>query len=113
VSEGEHAFGLESACGRVHAPGCLGRPENDGRHDEHGDFRPGPGKVFGIGRFYDGHGYGHPRQAVSCQCLTCNRWEAQLNIDSLRAMGVVQMWRSGELGRERAGRAGGLLTGES
>jgi hypothetical protein len=61
---------------REHSPKCMGLPANGGRHDGHGQFRPGPGKVFGIGRFYDGHGYGHPRQVLSCQCGNCNRWEA-------------------------------------
>jgi hypothetical protein len=78
---------------RVHAPGCLGRPENGGRHDEHGWFRPGPGKVFGVGRLFDGHGYGHPSQVVSV-----NDWESLMNHDSVQARVGGQMGRSGELG---------------
>jgi hypothetical protein len=24
---------------------------------------------------FDGLGYGHPKQVLCCQCLTCNKWE--------------------------------------
>jgi hypothetical protein len=51
--------------------GCLG-----GRSDEHGERRPGPGEVFGLGRFCDGLGYGHEKQVLACQCGPCNKWEA-------------------------------------
>jgi hypothetical protein len=97
------AGGPESACKRERAPTCLGMPENGGRHDEHGQFRPAPGEVFGVGRFYDGHGYGHPRQVLVCQCGICNRWEAGQMYDEVKAIEVVQMWQGGESGGWWAG----------
>jgi hypothetical protein len=73
---------------RVHSPGCLGRPENGGRHDEHGQYRPGPGLAHGVGRTFDGLPYEHRRQVNSCQCIICNKWEEVL-MGRMTPAGVV------------------------
>jgi hypothetical protein len=74
---------------RVHSPGCLGRPENGGRHDEHGQYRPGPGLAHGVGRWFDGLPYAHSRQVNACQCIVCNKWEEVLQSRMCVPAGVV------------------------
>jgi hypothetical protein len=90
---GEGMRGREMECVREWSPKCLGLERYGGRSDGHGQRRPPPGEVFGVGRFADGLGYGHEHQVLACQCGSCNTWEAgQLRGElylTVRPFGVV------------------------
>jgi hypothetical protein len=77
----------ELECPVERSPNCLGLPANGGRSDKHGAFRPGPGLVFGVGRFYDALPYGHLTQVITCQCGPCNKWEIRLLFADVKPFG--------------------------